>query len=191
MSDIELKTSGKELETGYKIDTKKLLSELSKDISVDFWITNETAKQLTELKSLTDLEWLKNDIAKSEISNEQKEVLNKLWDNKLEKLFFTIKWAIDVINKASQNKLDILKTEIDIFKPSASWIEARLPKNIVTKINNPQNIWDNIIWAAIWTINSLEKTTEALYNIWKWAIQLPYHIYLIIKWDAKIDLKKV
>ena len=193
MNNIEKNNPSEKKESWYKVDTVKLLSELSEDISKDFWINEKTVKQLTELKTENGLDWLKSDIIKSGISEEQKDLLNKLWDNKLEKLFFTIKWTIDVISKASQNKLDVLKIELnENFSPWKTWIEDRLPKNIVSRIKNPKNLWDNIIWAAIWTVNSLQKTVETLYNIWKGVVQAPYHIYLIMKWDAKIkDIKKV
>ena len=194
MNNVEKNNFSEKKESWYEIDTSKLLSELSEDISKDFGINEETAKQLTELKTENGLEWLKFEITKSNISEEQKELLNNFWDEKLEKLFFTIKWTIDNINKASQNKLDVLKSEIDSssFKPNTSWIKTKLSKNIISKIENPKNIWDNIIWASVWAINSLQKTVETLYNIWKWIIQTPYDLYTIIKWDAEIkDIKKV
>ena len=194
MDDIKKNALSEKKELWYKVDTLKLLSELSEDISKDFWINKKTAEQLTELKTENGLEWLRFEITKSKISEEQKELLNNFWDKKLEKLFFTINWSIDLINKASQNKLDVLKAEInpDEFKPGKSWIKTKLSKNIISKIENPKNLWDNIIWAWIWTLVSSEKTLKTIYDIWKWIIQTPYHWYLTVKWDAEIkNIKKV
>ena len=188
MDNLEKNIFPEKKESWSEVDTSKLLSELSEDISKDFGINEETAKQLTELKTENGLDWLKFEISKSKISEEQKELLNNFWDEKLEKLFFTIKWTIDNINKASQNKLDVLKSEIDSnsFKPNKSWIKTKLSKNIISKIENPKNIWDNIIWASVWTIVSSEKILKTIYGLWKWLIQSPNHVFLAVKWDAEI-----
>lgn len=177
-----------------KLDAKKLLTELSEDISKSFWIKVETAEKLTKLKTESWLDWLKSEIESSDLSRKEKEKINNLWNKELERLFFTITWAKELIKSASENKLDVLKKEVDkkSYSPSKSWLETRLPSTILTRINNPKNIWDQLIWAFIWTLNSCLTTVEFLYNLWKWIIQSPYHIYLLVRSKAEIEsLKKI
>lgn len=176
------------------IDTWTLLSELSEDISKSFWIKAETAEKLTRLKTESWLDGLKTEIESSDLSREEKDKLNNLWDKQLERLFFTITWAKEIIKSASENKLDVLKKEIDneSFSPSKSWIQDRLPANIVKRISEPKHIWDNLIWALVWIWNIWESLVIATFNLWKWIIQTPYHLYLLITRQAEIDsLKKV
>lgn len=194
MADLdEKKLHNSENIENKSIEVHELLLELSKDVSKSFWITTETAERLTKLKTENWLEWLKIEIENSNLSLTEKNKIKWLWDKELEKLFFTITWAKEIIKSVSENKLDVLKKEVEPhFIPSKTWLEHRLPINLITRINEPKNLWDNIIWACIWTINSWITTVQFLYNLWKWAIQAPYHVYLLVTWKAEIEsLKKV
>jgi len=191
MNHFEKNNQDEHKESKVFLDSQKLLKELSEDISRQYWINYETTKKITEFKTESGLDWLKAEIAKSEITEEQKDILTNLWDKKLEKLFFIIKQTKEVIAKSSQNKLDILKAEID-FSPTKSWIENKLQTNIITRIKNPKNLSDNMIWAWIWIAKSWEKILTTAYDLLKWIINLPYDSYLAFTWKAEVEkLKRV
>ncbi len=170
--------------TPWMYDTKKLLDELLDDISREYGIDKSTAERLIQSKSINDLNSLKNEL--DNIDNTQKDIKKE----KLEKLYFTIIWAKEVIEKASKDKLDLIKkelenqVEIEEFKNT---LDDYLPKSIINAAKNPQNIHEHIIWASLWTANSIIKTVEILYQIWAWILKTPYHIYLILSWKWEYD----
>ncbi len=156
-----------------KIDTKNLLEELAQKISQEFWVDKTKIKELISSKTLSNLEDLKFNI------NDKENLLN------------VISWARDVISKASRKEIDLLKWKIDKkeYNPEKDiYISDKfIPKNLMRRARNPKNLWDNLIWASIWLINSSEEIIKVLYNIWAWIIKAPYHIYLIITWKRKYD----
>ncbi len=154
-----------------QIDTKNLLNKLAQKISKEFWIDITKVKDLINSKTWTSLDWLKIDV------NKKKDLLNVIW------------WAKDVIEKASKEKIELLKWKIEKEKYNPEnniyLTNKFIPKKLMDKAINPQNLWDNLIWASIWLINSTEEIIKVLYNIWAWIIKAPYHIYLIVTWKAK------
>jgi hypothetical protein len=156
-----------------KIDTKNLLDKLARKIAKEFWIDIIKVKELISSKTWSKLEDLKFNV------------------NNKENLLNVISWARDVIAKASRDEIDLLKWNIDklSYNPENNIYlsDKFIPKKLIDKAKNPQNLWDNIIWASIWLINSTEEVIKVLYNIWAWVIKAPYHIYLIATWKAKYE----
>ena len=186
-----------------KINSEKLLSELLDDINKEFWIEKETLKKLIWKETIFSLEWLKNNINSLE-NTAEKNNINSFKNEKLEKLFYTLDWAKKLLEKNSSLELKNLQKEIiniseiqnNNFDQSETTsyekkLEQYLPSNLVLKAKNPENIHHQILWLALWTSNSILTTVDALYQIWKWIIKTPFHIYLILKWKAKIDLSKI
>ena len=168
----------------WAFDKKKLLNELANDIANKFWIDKTKAEKLIKSETLASLDSLKVELNK-EISKE-KQLNNK----ELEKLFFTLKWALDVIEKSSKIEIKILKEDIEKtinIEEFKNHIEDFLPAELIKRAKNPWNPHEHILWLALWTANSLVATADILYKIWRGILQTPYHIYLIITWKAKSD----
>jgi len=164
---------------------KKLLDELAIDIANKFWMDKQKAVDL--LKTDTS-KWL--DALKNEISKQNDEELNKLWNKKLEELFLTIKWALELIEKSSKIEIKILKDDVEKsinIEEFVNHIEDYLPPNLLKKAKNPQKVHEHILWFALWTANSVFKTVDILYQIWKGIIKTPIDIYMIITWKGKSD----
>ena len=168
----------------WTFDKKKLLKELANDIASEFWIDKSKAEKLIKSETLASLDSLKNEL-KQEVNNE-----TNLDNKELEKLFFTLKWALDVIEKSSKIEIKILKEDIEKtinIEEFKNHIEDFLPAELIKRAKNPWNPHEHILWLALWTANSLVATADILYKIWRGILQTPYHIYLIITWKAKSD----
>lgn len=167
------------------LNEKRLLDELAIDIANRFWMDKQNAINLLKTNISKWLQELKNEIFKQD-----DEKLKNLPEKEIEKLFFTLKGALEVIEKISKNEIQILKEDIektiDIenFKNN---IEDYLPPNLLKKAKDPKNIHEHILWFALWTTNSILKTVEILFKIWKWILQTPYHLYMIIAWKWETD----
>lgn len=174
----------------WSFDTKKLRDELLNEIVSKYWIDKETAEKLINKKTINKLSELK-----TEIQEQNYEQLKDFKEDRLEELFFTLKWAREVIEKASSWELDLLKKELEQIvniEDFEKHIEAYLPKELIYKAKNPNNINEHLLWAALGTANSIIETTVILYQIWKGLIQTPYHVYLIASWKAEYpNLKRV
>ena len=176
------------------LNKKDLEDKLAIEIARKFWM--EKNKALLLLK--TDIsKWLEE--LKKEINKQEDEKLKKFENKKLEDLFFTIKWALEIIEKISQIEIKILKDDIEwnYIEQNNEWkinisdfknyIEDYLPPKLLIKAKNPNAIHEHILGFALWTTNSIIKTVEILYKIWKWILTTPIDLYMIITWKAKTD----
>ncbi len=150
------------------LDKKTLLEELAQDIASKFWIEKQKAKELNK----TD--------------NKNK----KLSEKEIEKLFFTLKWALDVIENSSKIEIKVLKEDIE--KTINIWdisniTDKILPKKLIDIAKNPKAPHEHILGFTLGTANSIIATADVLYRIWKWIIQSPYHLYIIISWKGKSE----
>jgi len=175
------------------IDKNKFKSELKIDIARDFNLNEKIITKLIDLKTEISLDLLKSEIdnlQKSKIlSNNEKESLKQLTEEEKEKLFSVLRWYKELIENNSKNNLELLKNSIQNKTNIDKWdFEKILPKNILTKLENPKSVWDEILWIAFWTANSIYTTTKFLYELWKNIIQAPYHIYLIVSWKAEYKI---
>jgi hypothetical protein len=164
------------------LDKKRLLDELANDIAIKFWLDKEKTKKLLESDISRWLKELKNEISLSDDEN-----LKSLKNKKVEELFFTLKWASEIIEKLSKIEIKTLKEELEktiSIEDFKNHIEAYLPPKLIKKAKNPRVLHEHVLGFALWTANSIFTTTEILYKIWKWLLQTPYHIYMIItgKW---------
>jgi hypothetical protein len=162
------------------IEKKELLEKLAYDISKKYWIEKQRAKELIERETIDSIESLKH-----ELENQEK----KLDKKELEELFFSIKQAIELIKSISKVNIEKLKKELESSKNIEDYknvLEEYLPKKLVYKAQNPQAIEEHILWFALWSANSIISSAEFLYNLWKWIVQTPYHLYLILSWKWEV-----
>lgn len=167
------------------LDSKKMLQKLIEDMVKDFEIDKIKAEELVKIDSKNNREKLNSEIWKINNSRE-----NKISNEKIEELVVKIKWYQETIENISKVEISDLKEDvektinIDDFKRN---LEEYLPKELINSAKNPKNPHEQILWIALWTANSIFTTTEALYKIWKWLINTPYHLYLIFTWKATTD----
>jgi len=167
--------------TPWTLDTKKLLDNLHDNISSKYWIDKSSAEILIKWNSIKNITYLKKELYNSEIGTQNE----KLSDSKLEKLFFTISWAKELIEQSSKSELNAIKNEIENTAPFQEYtnqLESVLPSQIVDDAKNPKNLHHHILWASLWVSNSIIKTADILYQIWKGILKTPYDLYLIISW---------
>lgn len=172
----------------WNLDSKKLLDKLAIDIANKFWMEKQKAIELLKTDTSNWLSILKKDIDNQE-DIELKELFKKLWDKKLEQLFFMLKWAQEIIEKSSKIEIKILKADIEKIniKEFKNHIEDYLPSKLISIAKNPQKIHEHILGFALGTTNSIFKTVEIIYEIWKGIIKTPIDLYLILSWKAKCD----
>lgn len=167
-----------------KIDNKILLKELANDISSKFWIDKNKTESLIKSETIKDLDSLKTELQKN---NETDKKLN---NKEVEKLFFSLKWAQEIIENSSKIEIKTLKEDIEksiAIEDFKNHIEDYLPAKLLSKAKDPKNLHEHILWFALWTTNSIIATADILYQIWAWIIKAPYHIYMIISWKAKTE----
>lgn len=168
-----------------KLEKQAMLRELALDISKKFWLETKKTELLIKKETLNSIEDLKKEIKELNDKN-----LNSIKEKELEKLFFTLKWALEVIENISKLEIKVLKDELEKnvnIEDFKNHIEDFLPKNLVNKAKNPKLVHEHILAVALGSANTLLTTAEALYKIWIWIIKSPYDLYLIISKKAEID----
>jgi hypothetical protein len=102
----------------------------------------------------------------------------------------TIKWALEVIEQSSKIEIKVLKEDIEKqvnIEEFKNHIEDYLPAKLIQKAKNPKKLHEHILWFALWTTNSIFKTIDILYQIWKGLIKTPIDLYMIITWKGKSE----
>ena len=162
-----------------EIDTKKLLNSLANEIAKKYGLDINQVKKLIQSKTWSKLEGLKSMVSDTWESIDMPELSN------------VIAWAKDVIEKASKQEIELLKWTVEKTslnpKKDIYLSNKVFSPSLMDRVNNPQNIWDNILGAGIWLINTTEEIIATLYNIWAGIIKTPYHIYMIVSWKADYD----
>jgi len=172
-------------QNAWVLNEKKLLDELAIDIANKFWFDKQKAIELLKTDTTKWLSKLKNEIEKQE-TNDSK----KIWNKELEKLFFILKWAQELIENSSKIEIKMLKDDIEKninIEEFKNHIEDYLPKKLLQKAKNPQKIHEHVLWIALWTTNSIFKTVEILYQIWKGILKTPIDLYMIVTWKGKSE----
>lgn len=159
-----------------KAETANLLQTLAKDISMKYWIDISKVKNLIENKTSSSLEDLQSSLWNNETIN-------------LDDLLSEINSAKLQIEDLSKKYREELKKSIHqkVFTPENHefYTSGKLfTDNFLQRIQDPQNFWDHILWSGVGIIDSSEAIIFFLYNLGKWILLTPYHLYLIVKWEA-------
>ena len=167
------------LSSGVQFDTKNLLEKLAKEIAKKYGLDVNQVKELIRGKTSSKLDSLKSMVGSSGETIDIAEFKN------------VIAGAKDVIEKASKDEIELLKGTIEKTKLSPGkdiYLSNRIiPDSFIKRAQDPKNLWDNIIGAGIWILNSTEEIITTLYNIGAGIIKTPYHIYLVVSWKAEYD----
>jgi len=163
-----------------RLETSRLLQSLAQDISRKYGIDIVEVKRLIEDKTYSNLEDLQKSLGNNESINTQ----TLLWE---------INSAKSLIEDLSKKHREQLKNSISRFPlevENHNYISSRkiFSKGFINRIQNPRNISDNILWAWVGVIDSTEAVIFFLYNLGKWILLTPYHIYLLLKRKGKIKL---
>lgn len=155
-------------------DTSKLLQTLSRQISQEFGIDINEVKNLISSNTSGSLDDLKSALS---------------WNEKIN--FSDLQRAID----SAKNKIEeLVKNEIENLKNSLSTYiyvpethsyfttKKFIPQGVLQKAYEPQNFWDQLVWVTIGIIDSGEAVILYSYELWKWILASPYHLYLILTW---------
>lgn len=166
------------------LKSSELIENLSKEISLKFWIEKQKAIYLIQKDSITSLDSLKNELDKKDFETKR-----------IEELFSTLektKKILEIQYQIERNKLKNEveeKIDIDNFKNNLEW---KLPRNLLKKAKSPEKLHEHILWASLWATNSIIASLDFLINLWYWIIKTPYDLYLILSWKAEIEsIKKI
>ena len=182
---------------------KELLEKLTNEISSNFSIPEKLAKKLiyeTHL-SLDGLRLELRKIEKKKGDNQEEESIDdkKEFNDKVEKLFFILAWARELIWESSKTEIQKLKKILkkiwlneDITFVESDLIKKIFSKKLVLKAKNPKNISDQIMWASLWITNSTIIITDVLYRVWKGFVTSVPDLISILSWRWEIEsIKKV
>ena len=161
-------------------ETTHLLQKLAKDISVKYGIDISDVKNLIENKTASKLE----DLLLSVNSSKNINLDDLLWEINAAKI------QIEDLSKKYREQLKNNISRFSLETEKHNYISSKkiFSDTFLARIQEPQNISDNIFWAWVGIIDSSEAVIFFLYNLWKWVLLTPYHVYLLLRWEGKIKL---
>lgn len=168
------------LEKEINAETSSLLNKLASEISKEFGLSISEVKSMISDNTLGDLEGLKKHIGTS------RENIN------IERLQWVISDARESISDLSKKRREVLRSSLEqnIFNPEKH--EYKLKETLfweetIARGINPQIFSDQFIGLWLGIIDSTEAIIFFTYNLWKWIIMTPYHIYLLLTGKAKYE----
>lgn len=161
-------------------ESSSLINKLAKEIAGEFGITISEAKNLISWEAWSSLDSLKQSIGKVP------QTLDIQW---LSDAIRKAKSSIETLSKKHRESLrhtldeDALTPEKHEYKLS----KKILPSSFRNRAINPQSISDQLAWIWVWIIDSWEAIVIFSYELWKWIILSPYHLYLLLSWKWNIS----
>lgn len=165
-------------------ESANLLYKLANEISGEFWISLEKAKEIISRKSNASLEDLKSELSSS-------------WENmNYEKLLDAINTAKSQIEDISKKLRENLKKSLDEDSISPDSYQRPLTERFISekirkRVIYPENFTDQILWVPVGLIDSTEAVILFVYSLWRWVLLTPYHIYLYLTWKAEFPYKNL
>lgn len=171
-------------ESNINLESKEKLKLLKKEvyssIAKEFNISQDTAKKLAKFKNESWLDSFKNLKKEIELNSKinEKDKNSILWftSDKLENLYNAINGAEKLITNKSIDNIEVILI----------WDKKSLSKKLFPKLYelwvSPKSNSEQIIWFCLWSMDSCSTTVKLLYDIWKWVVICPNHIYMILKW---------
>lgn len=161
-----------------------------KELWEKLWISSESAKKLSELKTITDISILKNELSKLNVdnskfdeTNEQDEIFSKINE---------IREARENLQNEAKKQVASLKewlekvTEYKINQNNS--ISSKLfSSELLAKVENPEHIWHNLIWWFIWTLDTWYSLANYTKDLVIWIAKTPVDLYKIATKKAEID----
>jgi hypothetical protein len=154
------------------------------------WISSESAKKLSNLKTLTDISVLKKELTKINVdktkfdeNSELKQILEEI--RNIQKLREEQK---------SKSRIEIASLkewleQISEYKINSSYTvsDKLFSSELLNKIENPEHLWHNLAWAAIWSIDTVYKAWIYTKDLAIWIIKTPVDLYKLATWKATTD----
>lgn len=160
--------------------TKNLLGNLAQQISTEYGIDETQVREFINSKTGDELSTLKSLIN----HNTGKEI-------DLSELKSSIDNARATIETSSKQEIQALKWALNTspLTPRDEFFVTQkiIPHSFLQRAQNPKKISDNIIWGALWVLNSLEASGQFVYSLATGIVKTPYDLYLIAsgKWEYK------
>jgi hypothetical protein len=180
-----------QIQTGKNLEGK--ISSLETQIISQFKISYSRLPELVRFSSEKWRDALKLEL-KSELTKNTWETLvdtpidYDMLASKIEEL-----WLLkDELKKQVRAWIEWLNAELaklnwnnELTNPKL--ISKILPKNLIKRAENPQNVWDQILWLWIWTVESVAITWKFVWETAIWILKSPYDLYQIATWKAKYE----
>lgn len=178
------------------IDTlQKKLFKLETNISNIYGISKDTLRELYEFKRkkwVADISALSNEQRKQFFSEVLETTKHKFSENEVE----TITQSLDEILQLKEEIQSITKIDIskllsqvnDSLWVELSWLLKEVWNSpILSKLQNPQTITDNILWFGVGWVQSLQDLIYVSGEIIWGAIKSPYDLFQILRKKSTLD----
>ena len=163
-------------------ESSELINTLAKEIAEKFGIEINEAKNLISWEVSHDLHSLKWSLSQSINTVQLWEAIN------------SAKTKIEDLSKKHREKLKKSLEATDYSPNTHEYKSSRklLWDALIQRAKEPTGITDQLIWIWIWCIDSAEAVIIYSYELGKWILLSPYHLYLLLsqKWECP-DFKNI
>lgn len=100
--------------------------------------------------------------------------------------------SLEKLKEKTQTWIDELRDEIinNIYNNSlfsSKWLSLKWSKDIIHKIDNPQWLWDSILWFSVGIVETGAVIWKILSESLMWLIKSPFDIIELARWKAQLE----
>lgn len=175
-----------------KVDLDKKINALENQIATLYWVEWSRLPQLVKFLSEKWRESLKEEL-KKELSRWETLVNSQVNYDALADNFEELLRLKEKLKKETKSSIEWLNTELQRNTEISSWLanptlaSKIFSKETLKRCQNPQNIWDNLVWLWVWVIETWMIAWKTVWDICVWIVKAPYDLYQIATWKAKYE----
>lgn len=78
----------------------------------------------------------------------------------------------------------------DFNNPKKLLVSKIISKETLNRCENPQNMWDQILWLWVWTLESIAIAWKFSWEVCVWIAKAPYHLWQLARGKWEYDWTK-
>lgn len=172
------------------ISIEKQEQKLLEKLWVKLWISKESAKSLSELKSIKNRADLRKELKSLDVAESKFDEEKEL--DEIQDLLNQINGLREQIHSNSRVEIaslnELLKEGLETKQSDNNSLSKKVfSEEYLAKIQKWEKFSDNLIWASIWAIDSVYKLWVFTKDVWIWIIKFPYDLYKIATKKSEYD----
>lgn len=154
------------------------------------WISSESAKKLSELKTITDISILKKELGRIKVDEDKYDETEEL--NQIFNEIQNIQFLQNELKSKSRVEIASLKEQLEIIPEYKIVSEDSISNKFTSseylaRIETWETFWDNLVWVMFWSADSIYSLWNYAKDLAFWIVKSPVDLYKLATWKAEID----
>jgi hypothetical protein len=186
-SSEEIRLSRAKVELNIQENEMKLINNLATKL----WISRESTDKLIKFDTSRGIDALKEELSSIKVEekkfdekNEIDEIVESIQRIQNLQRALTEKSRIEIASLRDWIKLE-KSDDYKIASNSYAISNKLFSSELLNKIENPEHLWHNLVWAFIWSIDTIYKALIYTKDLAIWIAKSPVDLYKLLRKELK------